>query len=358
MKVRRFAGAIAAVVLAATGGIGAPAAQDSVCTGLEAELAALEQGPSADSQSNFRQYDTAVARQRGELDRASAEAQRSGCTGGFLIFQPKPSPKCAPLMATIARMKANLQKLTATRDQYNADPYDRSRRRSDVLSALAANRCGPNYAAGPQPEPQPGNFLEMLFGNARQRGVTDGYYAPGGQFGTYRTLCVRKCDGYYFPVSFSTVPSRFANDEQTCQSMCPAAEVALYIYRNPGQDTSQMVSLAGEPYTALSTAFRYRQQYDAACTCGAPAAALTPLSAPTDLTGQAALGPAAGAPTVAMPEPLLRPALGEDPETLANRAGNFAPKPVAASTGGDAVAGVSDGSRTVRIVGPKYYYGQ
>lgn len=59
-----------------------------------------------------------------------------------------------------------------------------------------------------------------------------------------------------------------------------------------------------------------------------------------------------------MPEPLLRPALGEDPETLANRAGNFAPKPVAASHGGDAVAGVADGSRAVRIVGPKYYYGQ
>ncbi len=154
-----------------------------------------------------------------------------------------------------------------------------------MLSALAANACGANYTAAgaPPPPPRSGNFLEMLFGNARLRGQTDRYYAPGGQFGTYRTLCVRKCDGYYFPISFSTVPSRFATDEQTCQSMCPGSDVALYIYRNPGEEVSQMVSLAGEPYSALPTAFRYRKEYDAACTCGAPAsAALSSVAAPAN----------------------------------------------------------------------------
>ncbi len=164
---------------------------------------------------------------------------------------------------------------------------------------------------------------------------------------------VHTCDGYYFPISFSTVPSRFAIDEQTCQSMCPGSDVGLYVYRNPGEEVNQMVSLAGEPYTALSTAFRYRQEYDAACTCGAPAAAaLTPLSAPAQLS------PAPAAPTSVLPKPVARPAKGEDPETLANRAGDFSPRPVAAKTAGDAVAGVAAGKPTVRIVGPKYYYGQ
>ena len=100
---------------------------------------------------------------------------------------------------------------------------------------------------------------------------------------------MRKCDGYYFPISFSTVPARFSADEQTCQSMCPGSDVALYIYRNPGEDVSQMVSLAGEPYSALPTAFRYRKEYDAACTCGAPAAAaLSPIAAPANLSPAAA----------------------------------------------------------------------
>ena len=122
MSFARFAMAAAAVVVATVGGTGAALAQADICTSLEAELASLEQGPAAGATGNYRQYDAAVQRQRSELDRATAEAQRSGCTGGFLIFQPKPSPKCAPLMATIARMKANLQRLTATRDRYSTDP--------------------------------------------------------------------------------------------------------------------------------------------------------------------------------------------------------------------------------------------
>ena len=56
---------------------------------------------------------------------------------------------------------------------------------------------------------------------------------PGNQFGnlpfaTYRTLCVRLCDGYYFPVSFSTLPNHFQRDAELCQSRCAApAELLL-----------------------------------------------------------------------------------------------------------------------------------
>ena len=157
MRFPRFAAA-AAVALAAAGSVGAALAQDDICASLEAELASVEQGPQAGSVDNYRQYDAAVMRQRAELDRATGEAQRSGCMGGFLIFQPKPSAKCPPLMATIARMKANLQHLTASRDQYSTDSYQRSQRRSQVLSALAANRCGASYneAAGPRRHRQAG----------------------------------------------------------------------------------------------------------------------------------------------------------------------------------------------------------
>ena len=42
--------------------------------------------------------------------------------------------------------------------------------------------------------------------------------------GTFRTICVRTCDGFYFPISYATSPDRFRDDEQTCQRMCPAAE--------------------------------------------------------------------------------------------------------------------------------------
>jgi hypothetical protein len=39
--------------------------------------------------------------------------------------------------------------------------------------------------------------------------------------GTYRTVCVRLCDGFYFPISFSTYRSHFQKDAQRCEQSCP-----------------------------------------------------------------------------------------------------------------------------------------
>jgi hypothetical protein len=81
---------------------------------------------------------------------------------------------------------------------------------------------------------------------------------------------VRTCDGAYFPVSFSTVPARFPDDEKTCKALCPASEATLFSYRNPGEDMNQAVSINGQPYTALPNAFRFRQEFNPSCACKAP----------------------------------------------------------------------------------------
>ena len=62
---------------------------------------------------------------------------------------------------------------------------------------------------------------------------------PGGdlgpQSGTFRTVCVRTCDGAYFPVSFATVQARFADDERTCKALCPATEASLFALSQSGR---------------------------------------------------------------------------------------------------------------------------
>ena len=59
------------------------------------------------------------------------------------------------------------------------------------------------------------------------------------------------------------------------------------------------------------------------------------------------------------PLPHLRPIPGEDPETIANRAGGFVPKPVTPADATESATTVSaDGQRKIRVVGPAYYYGQ
>ncbi|MEX0853071.1 MAG: DUF2865 domain-containing protein, partial [Bauldia sp.] len=230
------------------------------------------------------------------------------------------------------------------------DPFAVSRQRNDILRGLASNRCGGGYATYDNGSGNRG-LLSALFGQARLRTWGEGGYFAGSLYGTYRTLCVRTCDGYYFPISFSTVPERFVVDQQTCQAMCPGAQVALYAHHNPGEEADSMVSISGEPYTALPTAFRYRSEYDPSCTCrSATATVFAELSAqaasltPTELPSAAAI----------VPKPSPRPAAGEDPETLANRAGDLVPTPIAVAAGPE-VAGVTQPGSKIRVVGPEYY---
>jgi hypothetical protein len=83
---------------------------------------------------------------------------------------------------------------------------------------------------------------------------------------TYRTVCVRLCDGGYFPISYATTRAHFTDDETVCQRSC-GAPVRLYIYSNPGGIPDYMHDLDGNAYTELTTAFLFRSSYDPACTC-------------------------------------------------------------------------------------------
>jgi hypothetical protein len=119
---------------------------------------------------------------------------------------------------------------------------------------------------------------------------------------TVRTLCVRTCDGYYFPISFSTTRKYLEADEAACQRMCPAGDASLY-YHSRREGPEQMVSIAGTPYTDLENAFRYRTVLDRSCTCGTP----LPISEPAEIV----LADYSDEPSVSL----------EDSETLANLAG-------------------------------------
>lgn len=93
-------------------------------------------------------------------------------------------------------------------------------------------------------------------------------YVDGSDGDTYRTVCVRLCDGYFWPVSFATNRSNLVQDREICEKSC-GTPVRLYIHRVPGGTENDLQDLAGQPYTRLKTAFRFRTTYDAACKCTA-----------------------------------------------------------------------------------------
>ena len=83
---------------------------------------------------------------------------------------------------------------------------------------------------------------------------------------TFRTVCVRLCDGAFFPLSFATTRDNFDADSDRCASSC-GTDARLFVYRNPGSDIEDMEDLDGRPYKKLATAFRYKTKYDEACKC-------------------------------------------------------------------------------------------
>jgi hypothetical protein len=89
---------------------------------------------------------------------------------------------------------------------------------------------------------------------------------PLARGGTYRTLCVRLCDGFYFPISGAATQDSLARDADACSASC-GAEARLFYHPNDGGDVDTMVDLTGIAYSALPTAFKYRKTLVEGCRC-------------------------------------------------------------------------------------------
>jgi Protein of unknown function (DUF2865) len=243
-----------------------------ICIRLEGQLATIDRGagtgdPAKDEQ--IRRYQEAQGKQQAELDRVTLQAKRMGCesSGFFSLFSGR-SAECGPVNNQIQQMRANLDQITTSLERLRSGGIggnERENQRRSVLLALAQNNCGPQYAAAAR---GPGNFIDSLFGNNNAT-LPPPSADLGAPSGTFRTVCVRTCDGGYFPVSFATYQQRFQDDERTCKALCPATEATLFTYRNPGEDINQAVSISGQPYTSLPNAFKFRTEFNPSCACKA-----------------------------------------------------------------------------------------
>jgi hypothetical protein len=71
--------------------------------------------------------------------------------------------------------------------------------------------------------------------------------------------CVRLCDGQHFPMEHLAN----ATPVETCQAMCPASKTKVFF----GSAIDHAVAADGARYADLDTAFLYRKQLVAKCTC-------------------------------------------------------------------------------------------
>jgi hypothetical protein len=74
------------------------------------------------------------------------------------------------------------------------------------------------------------------------------------------------CDGYYWPISFSTTRGQFFADEAQCRASCDGG-ARLFFHTNPGGGMADAVDLQGRAYTQLASAFLYRRRQVEGCAC-------------------------------------------------------------------------------------------
>ena len=87
-----------------------------------------------------------------------------------------------------------------------------------------------------------------------------------GRTDSYRTVCVRLCDGSYAPISFATTRDRFKADAARCKAGC-GSPVRMFYSKAGAGDIEDMIDVHGASYVDLPNAFKFRTAYDEACTC-------------------------------------------------------------------------------------------
>jgi hypothetical protein len=241
----------------------AASAQNDDCAGLRAQIAALDR---ANTRAN--PYAGTIRSQRADLQHSRDYAHKIGCDRQqFMFFGSSPPPQCGQINAQIAQMQASLA-------QYEASARS-------MLDSPQRQQMVASYNAYCRRQTQ-GGFLGGLFGGPTQQNSEPDVAdipspdaapipeEPGKPTGGSEMLCVRHCDGAFFPIT--DAPGREQETlEDFCKASCPNAEASVYS-RVPGQEIQTAVGLDGKPYMSLPAALKYQKSLDPSCSCRAAGA--------------------------------------------------------------------------------------
>ena len=273
------------------------------CLQLQQELASARGGGGANREELGR-----IEQQIAQADRVfqgtRASMEDTGCFESFFIFGRGlvRSPKCLKMNDRVEESRRQLTQLQQQRQALMGGGGNK-RRQAELQAAMARSGCGGVRA--PQPARRGGGLFDF-FGGGQQHEEElpqTPIYRSIDPNGRYRSVCVRLCDGFFYPVSYATYGARLGQDATQCQSTC-AAPAELYVYRNPGQDIEQAVSLNGSAYMDLPVALRFRKEYVKGCSCKQAEYNPTEIEAASK---RAEADPAAQ-PTAAAPPPPQQPA--------------------------------------------------
>ncbi|MEM1306976.1 MAG: DUF2865 domain-containing protein [Pseudomonadota bacterium] len=244
-----------------------PGDQPSICLQLERRLANEVNG----GRNRGQTREDLAARVRelsSQVRRRESTLERRDCWDEFFFQRTLRNTRAC--VSQYRALQTERQQLQDARAAYDGLSANNSRAlQQDLINELARNGCGAAYQQEARRQRRNDSPFASFFQDDSRYDTGRGNTYRGLPFATYRTLCVRLCDGFYFPVSFSTLPNYFERDSDVCQSKC-AAPTSLYYHQNPGGSIDQMVSATdNSAYRDLTTAFQYRKTFTRGCSCKA-----------------------------------------------------------------------------------------
>jgi Protein of unknown function (DUF2865) len=259
--------ALAVCGMAIAGGAGLALAQSDQqirCMQLQQDLAAAQGGGGAD-RGDLGRIDQQIAQADRVFQGTRAAMEDAGCFQSFFIFGRGlvRNPQCLKMNDRVEDARRQLSQLQEQRQALAGGGGNR-RRQAELQDALARAGCGGQVRAARR-----GGLFDIFGGgeDEQQQDIPQTpIYRSIDPNGRYRSVCVRLCDGFFYPISYATYASQLAQEAQQCQSSC-AAPAELYVYRNPGQEIEQAISLNGSAYMDLPVALRYRKEYVQGCSC-------------------------------------------------------------------------------------------
>ena len=210
---------LAAAQETSSGAEARPAAQSPSpqCRRYRAELASLHNGASTTRALND------------EIGRLEAYYRGLNCTEKFLFFDTRP-PQCGAVEQRIRALKAT----------YGGAVFDDDGTRRRELQSLVASTCP-----------------------ARETYAASGEsYARGGP----QMVCVRTCDGGFFPMR--NLPEGRGSADEMCQALCPGTEAQAYSMPYGDDALKHAATVKGSrAYTGLANAFKFRKEFVPNCSC-------------------------------------------------------------------------------------------
>lgn len=213
-------------------------------------------------------YARAINAQKQSLAVLELTLRKVGCSSGSLMVIGGPNAmKCEHLGAKLDRMKRNLEILENKRVSLTSEGG--INKRQQIIDALKQERCNeePQLVSTPSEdgtEPlvrdDPNGFETIRVPSGEPDYHGSQFVDLGGTAtnGTLRTMCVRTCDGAYFPVSSNASPLNFQRDAQVCSMMCPGTETELYYHPLMSESSEMRSAVTGHPYSDLPTAYKFR----------------------------------------------------------------------------------------------------